>query len=166
MKFAPAAALLFGFGVVLVPPSGCGTGECEGLVCDYTHITLLFVDAEDEPADATRVTYTRNPYNDEGELLTAEELEEAGIDITEVHEATCTARDESTGECPTWVITDGFGVYTITAVLEDDDGVVEATETLDVDLTVPTSGKDKACCGLVHAEEQTVTLDPEADTAE
>ena len=162
MRIGQTLGILFGFGVGLVPPSGCkGTGECDGVACDYTHITVHIVDANGEPATASEVTYTVTRYDDDGALDTAEDATESGS-------ATCTARDADTGECPTWVIMDGFGQFTVSAVLSVADGGSGTPVSPDpdepIDLAQPTNSKTKTCCGLVASDEVTLIVDPDADT--
>ena len=161
MRSLQVAVLLLGFGGVgLVPSAGCGGKDCSTTDCDYTHITVSFVDTSGDASEATTVTYMLTAaYNDDGTVMSDSQLSDAGIDLTEVHDAVCASRDTDTNTCATWVLASGFATYAISAELDDSDGTFEDSTTLTVDLTVPTSSPHESCCGLVNSDAETMTLD-------
>ncbi len=134
-----------------------GDDKCAEVDCDYTHVTVEIVDDEDEASLATRVTFTLHPYKDNGVLMTEDELDDAGIDVEEVRQASCVSADED--ECARWIAAAGFGVYTFTAVLADEEEGTQIKTQCQLDLPPPTDPEDKACCGLVATDETEMTLD-------
>ena len=142
---------------------GCKKNECITVDCDYTHVTVQIVDNDGEPGDATSVTYTFHPYDKNNNLMDDDELKVADVDPDEVRDANCANRDEDTDECPTWVMANSFGEYTVTAQLKDEDGNIVDTETTVVELLYPASSENKACCGLVATDEVELVLDKDGD---
>lgn len=135
----------------------CGN-DCAGETCDTTRVVVTIVDADDEEAVASRVTYTLAPYDEDGvEVTDPDEADELGYDLEEVRKALCTNEDED-GNCSTWVAESGFGHYYFTAEYVDEDGV-STTATGDVELEQP--AKAKKCCGKVASGDLSMTIDPE-----
>lgn len=181
--WAGALGAMVGFGIQMGVP-GCNKNECIDVACDYTHVTVHIVtdslddDGNPEAGTASRVIYSVNPYNEDGEPMSEDELDESGFS-TSPREASCANRNEDEGTCDTWVVGAGFGKYEITAFLcdEDDDdyeppcgndksktyflGEVSGV----VDLTVPTEDElakvdepQLSCCGSVHSDELELEL--------
>lgn len=173
--WAGALGAMIGFGIQVGVP-GCSKDECVSVACDYTHVTVSIVtdglddDGNPEAGTASRVVYTVLPYNEDGDLMSEDELEESGFNPEQLREASCANRNEDEGTCDTWVAGAGFGQYEITAFLcdEEDESYqppcnIDNPLLLDrssgtADLTVPADEKATACCGKVSADAIDITL--------
>lgn len=145
---------------------GCNKEKdaCVRVVCDFTRVVVSVVDADGEEGTATTVTYTIHPYNTDGEPMTEDELDEAGVDITEKHDAACVAADD--GSCPTWNAAAGFGDYTISGILNDEDsGAQLDTDQVSISLPYP-DGPPDDCCGFTSSVATSLTLDEEGEVSD
>ena len=132
---------------VLALSAGCNKDKnaCVRVVCDFTRVAVSIVDADGEP-------------------MTEDELDEAGVDITEKRDAACVLDDND--DCSTWNAAAGFGDYTISGFLNDD----ETGEQLDTDLiSVPLpypDGQPDDCCGYTNSVSATMTLDKDGEVVD
>lgn len=145
--------------------AGCDKSkdDCVRVVCDFTHVSVNVVDNDGDASDATSVSFTIHPYNEDGDLMSEDELDDAGIDITEEHQASCV--EASDGTCPTWNAAAGFGEYTISGVLKDDEtgDILDTDQLVDaVQLPYP-DGPPDDCCGYTNAVETSIKLDKDGD---
>ena len=146
--------------------AGCNKDEnsCVRVVCDFTRVAVSIVDADGEVGNATTVSFTVHPYNTDGQPMTEDELDEAGVDITEKRDAACVLDNDD--NCSLWNAAAGFGDYTISGFLNDD----ETGEQLDTDLiSVPLpypDGQPDDCCGYTNSVSATMTLDKDGEVVD
>lgn len=148
---------------VLALGAGCNKEKdaCVRVVCDFTRVVVSVVDADGEAGTASKVTFTIHPYNDDGEPMTEDELDDAGVDLTKEREAACVA-DEN-GDCPTWNAAAGFGDYTISGFLNDEEtGSALDTDLVTISLPFP-DGQPDECCGYTNSVDATLTLDEDGE---
>ena len=163
MRLVIGVGVAMGLGAALALLSCGHEDKCRAVSCDYTHIRLDLVDASGSETSATKVTYTVHPFNDAGELMSDEELDDAGIDADKSYTATCGSDDEE--DCSVWVAAAGFGEYTFTAtVAADDDTGQDYTTRKVVCLPPPDTSDNEACCGLVDSREKDMVVDPDASS--
>lgn len=155
---------LTGLGVIAgLALAGCEDEKCDTVTCGYTHVLISVVDTEGEVGHASAVTFTFHPLNEDGdELMTEDELDEANVDPDLKRKASCSPTTDDEEICDTWIAEAGFGQYTITGSLKNDEGTVVDDDQVTVTIAVPSRSENQACCGLVATETATLTLeDPE-----
>lgn len=136
----------------------CGKDDnkCRTVSCGYTFARVDIIDEDGDEASATKVTYTLTPYNDDGTLMDEDQLHDAGVDPDESHDATCGSDDED--DCSVWIAAAGFGVYTFSAEVDDDDGNLEATGEETVNVPPPDASEESVCCGLINDDREDLTV--------
>lgn len=144
--------------------AGCDSDKdaCLRVVCDFTRVAVSVVDADGDEGTASEVYFTIHPYSEGSTKMTEDELDEAEVDITEKHDAACVEAED--GSCPAWNAAAGFGEYTISGILNDEDsGDQLDTDQIVVSLPYP-DGPPDDCCGYTDSTTGTLTLDEEGES--